>query len=669
MPVAQQYGDALRRDAEQARIELGHILGPVPRYLYQTLDDIALAQEIEKRWVAKRLEMSQRIVMDDRCMRYMDPERVQHHWMNFWTGEPNKKLQHSNTLAVGIINYPRAVVEAITALLVGQTPDPYMLSAIPWNRDNPAAAVQAELVEEFVARWQAQPHEGAYQVTLNDRANNIVSVGRNWNGIWLDPNDPLPRGRNVYPGAVASFWQSDKRTLECAIVATEMLPGEADAMYPGHTEEIQRAIHHPSTWHTVQKRTTTDGTGTTWDNSSTVTVLTSWYRTAKNTIGQAVVLCGAASDTRGHSLSTILLAHRPDTGYLDIPLYCVPRFKTGDRPPDEAQGVLFDIAPIVTMLDELVSAGRDMLWRAIYQRYVLSNAYGRPPSLIPNTSIIALRAGQDLKPLMDVLQNTPIDTFIARLEEYIKVIPGLSDYFLGRVPPTETSGEAITRSINASITRLAITRSEFATGELWQYRQLVTQAARWYKGSYDGQAVSLAPVLRGDYRFSLSWVSDNPADAVKAKQLALAAQKAGIIALETAQRTFGITSTIDEQRKIRRDRMDVVMRPDIVQLTAGARGAMLNLRMQERAALAPPQPQTPPVKVSLSGQVDPLTAAKLAEQATQMELVPGGPVVKELGAGSGAAKSASDTVSGQMTPPRSEGDNSRVMDMEGEAPG
>lgn len=648
--VAMQYGQRRERDALQARRDLGSILGPIPRYLYQTLTEDQLAEEVERRWTARRLEMSQRIVMDGQLLRYMDPEKVQDHWRNFWTGEVNKKLQHSDKLAIGVFNWPRAIIESLTALLVGGKPLPYRLDVTPWDRESQPAALQAEMVEQFIDRWQLGQR---YPLVLNDRAANIFALGCNWNMVTTPPGEGmLPQVRNVDRGAVASFWQSDRRTLECAITSTEMLPGEAAAMYPEKVDAIARAVHNPSSW---ARSIGAEKAMWTWDLSSTVTILNNWYRNSKGGIGVVTTLLGAPQN----KTNSIVLAHTPDAeGYPDIPLWCVPRFRTNDRPPDESQGVLYDIAPIVTLYDETVSAAQDMLRRAIYQRYKLTNAYGRPPTLIPNTSIIALRSGQDLSRLDDALNNIPVDTFIQRLEDLMRLFPGLSDYFLGRVPPTETSGEAIHASINASITRLQVTRTEFLEGERWQNEQIVAQASAYYSATYNGRSVSMAPILRGDYAFRLQFVDENPREAVKAKQLALAAEKAGIISLETAMGTFGVTSTQDELRKIRRDRQDDVLRPDIVQLTAAARGAKQSLKAAELAAQQPPQKPPIPVRVSLSGQLDPLSALKLAEQASEQDLVPGGPVGAPAGA-PGQDPAAQGTPDGGSVP-LFENDNDRM---------
>ena len=103
--------------------------------------------------------MSQRIVMDDRMLRYMDPERVQDHWQNAYTGEPSKKLQHSDQLAIGMFNWPRVVVEALTSLIVGQgaPTGPYTIDVMPWDRSDLRAAAQTDIIEEFITRWQNTP--------------------------------------------------------------------------------------------------------------------------------------------------------------------------------------------------------------------------------------------------------------------------------------------------------------------------------------------------------------------------------------------------------------------------------------------------------------------------------------------------------------------------------
>lgn len=631
---AVQYGHKRSQDMDRVRQELGSIAGPIPRQLYETLRDEDLASEIEKRWTMRRFQMSSRVVMDQRLLRYMDPEIVQHHWQNFWTGASLKKLEHSNQLTIGVFNWPRAIVESLTGLLTGSDDAlAYSVDVVPRNSEDIVSRTQASAADSFVNGFWIPQTE--YERTFMRGGSDIYALGRRAFGVITQTEDGplknLPKVSNVWPGSLATFWHENHETLECVIVGSEMLPAVAAAMYPGNDDKIMRAIHEPSAW---RRYLGAERPWSTWDLNSTVTVLTCWYRTTKATIGQAVVLLDSplGSATRARNLA--LLDKKMDTGYPDIPYRVTPRFKTNDRPPDEAQGALYDIAPIATMYDEVVSAAKDMLYRAIYQRYKLSNAYGRPPQLIPNTSIIALRAGQDLTRLDDVLNSVPVDTFISRLEELMIIFPGLSRYFLGQAPPSETSGEAINAAINASIQRQVSTRTEARTDERWIYRQVGGQAAQFAKWQVNGRTVSMGPVLAGDFDYLIRWRSDNPKDAVKAKQLALAALKAGVIGLDTAQSDWGITNPEEEQRKILRYMSDPRLRPDMVALTGQA------LISMARAKLT-------------TAQVD---QALASGQAFAPQGAPG-----PGGNGAGQAGAASATVAGNMKPPLTEGDNTRGL--------
>lgn len=619
-----QIGDRRARDHENAVASLGRIFGPIPRYLYETLDDDALAYEIQKRWTAKRLDMGIRIITDAQLLRYMDPEKVQDHWRNFWTGAPLKKLQHSDTLRVGTYNWPRAIVEGLTGLITGSGEQlAYSVDAIPWDKNDMVSSARCDMVDQFVERWQVA---NEYERVFSDEGANLYALGRNWKSVITrtepGPLERLAKVTNHWPGSVASFYQSDQRTLECVIVATEMLPGEAAAMYPDKVDQIANAVRSPSSWMRSLGMQRPD---LTWNLNSTVTVLTCWYRSMKGTTGKVDVLLNAPTATSQTAANAMLLEKKPDSGYPDIPLRCTPRFKTNDRPPDEAQGALYDIAPLATQYDEVVSAAHDMLTRAFYVRYKLTNAYGRPPALIPNTSIIALRAGQDLEHLQDVVNNVPVDTFATRLEELMLIFPGLSRYFIGQAPPSETSGDAIDAAINASIQRQVTTRTEVKVDERWMYLQAIGQATQFAHWNVNGKTVSLG-VLAGDYKLELKWQSDNPRSAVKAKQLAMAARQAGIISLETAQKEFGVISSLDETRKVVAERQNVYLRPDIVALTEQALSARQNRQMQA-AQLAAPQP------------------------------TPGGAPQQQAG----QANNASNTVASQGRPPQFQNDNSRVM--------
>ncbi len=674
---AQRYSLA----REEVMAKLGNITGPVPRYLYSGLDEDALASEIVKRWSARRMQMATRIDIDHRLMRFVDPEQVQDHWQNFWTGVPLRKLQHSNQLAIAVINWPRALLEATVGLVAGGKPMPYQLDVRPFFSGSPAEQMRAQFTEDALMRWQ---RKSKYELGFLAKASNVMAIGRNWTQVTTSSVSRETTAENVWPASVAAFWKSidGHRWLESAIVLSEMLPGEAAELYPDKVDAIARAVRLPSGARSGlvnEERATT-----TWDLNSTVTVLTCWYRTNKDTIGQAVVLLGGASSQVSNQGNSVMLKHTPDTGYTDLPLWCTARFKTNDRPPDEAQGILYDIAPLATQYDEVYSASRDMLWRAIYQRYVWTNAYGgKPPTLMPGTSIYALRAGQTLTRLDDVLQNTPVEMVLARIEDLMLMISPLSRHSLNANVPTETSGEAIAQSLHASISRIEPTRTEFQAGETWMYGQVASQQARWGSLSLGGVKVSLGPVMGGDFDYVIGWLDISPKDATKAKQLDLAAHRAGIIALDTAQKTFGVISPSDETRKIRQERQDLVMRPDAVALTGQARSVAISAYLAEQRAKNPqPPPADQPRKsISVSGVMSPQMADMIAHESGAVGDVsyeqmhgggaPGGAPGGDPQAMSGTVRSIADTMSGQSEPPMGESDNERdgMGSMTGGLPG
>lgn len=658
-PPVQQFGDramAQRDESQKMMTALGGILGPIPRYLYAQLanNPDQLALQVKQRWMARKLQMSTRTITDSVLLRYADPERVQDHWRNFWTGAPLKKLEHANTLSIGVYNWPRAVVEAYVGLLAGNKPMAYQLDVRPRMKGSQAAIVQGEIQEEVILGWQ---EDTDYPITYTDRVTNVASIGRNWNGVFTDPHTRKVKAINAWPGSVAAFWQEDQRTLESVTVSTEMLPGVAASMYPKAEALIQQAVQPPQAF---VKNFALEHPWQSWDLNSTVTLLQNWYRTTKGTIGLAVVLL----NTRGNGGlgNAALLENTPDTGYTDIPFRCVPRFKMTGRAPDEAQGIIYDIAPLVTQYDEVVSAARDMLWRTFYQRFKLTNAYGEKIDMIPGTGIYKLRAGQDLNALSETLNTVPIEQFITRLEEMIMVFPGLSRFFLGSSPPSETSGEAIAASINASITRLATTFTELGRGESWQYGQLATQMAKW--------GGPLAPLFKGQaFDYVIGFLDANPQSATKAKQLILAAKNAGIISLDTAMQGFGVVSVMDEQRKIRAEKQDVVMNPAAVALTMQARSSAIAVFLAEQRAKnpPPPPPAEPPVKIAVSGIMSPAMADAVVQmQEPGLHPQPSQPSAAGAGGGSardvaqnmaGPAKAITDTVQGNGKPPVFENDN------------
>jgi hypothetical protein len=589
--TAVQYGD----ERERALLS---IVGPIPRYSFAELDDEELGRQIKRRWMVRRTQMLPQIVMDMRLLRFIDPERIQDQWQNVWSGKPLAKMYHNAGLSVNQYNWTAPIIEALTGLIAGGKPRPYDLDLESEDSSSESGRLQADIAEKYCTRVYRKQR---YQVTFLDGISGLWSLGRRWTQVTTNPETRMPEIRDLWPGSVAAFWQHDRRTIEQVITSTRMLPGEAAALYPDKKDEINAAVTGPYQ---------TGGASVSPNDSrspllaSGVTIMTCWYRTLDNTIGQCVVLLNDVTSGRDE-LPTIILSRDDDTGYTDIPLRCTPKFRVKDRNPDEAQGVLLGVAQLQTEYNEVMSAFHDMLWRAIYQRYKAKN-FVKPPKLLKGTNIYAMRGDQDILRLDEQVNQVPVEAFINRLENMLIILPGLNKYFLNSAPPSETSGDSIVASINASITRIEPVRTNIQDDETWLWEQVLEQAAAFGVVKDDIGELPLRDVLGGPYFVNIGWIDVTPKDAVKAKQLALAGLKAGVISLETAQNEWRILSKTDEQRAILRERTDARWSPSAVQQTAQALMAQIQVQKAKRDLSAPP-PQAPPPQphISLKGDLTP----------------------------------------------------------------
>jgi hypothetical protein len=620
MAKVQQYGDLYRMD-------MNRLVAPIPRY-YLKRDEMPegfdMADEIQRLYTFRKAQMSTVILRDMRLLRWFDPEKLQDQWQNVWTGRPLSKLYHSSGLAVEIFNWTKPVVESLTGLMAGYKPMAYRINVPPEDPAAESDILQSDIIEKLILR-RARAMDPSYSVSYMDHVSNVMSMGRGCKYTYWNDEEQRPIVENLWPGFVADYWQRGARTLEQVVVASEMSAGEACELYPEYEDEIMASLVSP-----------TEGYGATISHRETnrspfhhVTVLNFWARLGSGRIGMWPVLAG---DKSGRSARGSLLLEKyvtKNSGYDDIPVRITPRFKIMDKPPSEATGALHDVAPLNTEYNEVFSAFRDMLWRAIYQRYKAKGfTFRNAPRLIPGTGIYALpRPDQDIARIEEIVNTVPVEQFLNHLEEMIIVLPGLNRFFLGSAPPSETSGEAITAAIKSSITRLEPVRTNVGEDELWMYRMWLGFEERFASASHAGYTISMAQIIEGKRDVELKWSDITPREATKEKQLALAGSAAGKISDDTVMDAWDIVSKPDEVRKIRKERQDPIMHPEHVSQTAAA----LLQMAQAKAAMRP--------------------------QAQMGGPAPGGGPGNPASRGNEAAR----TAAAQAAPPRSEADNDRVM--------
>jgi hypothetical protein len=565
---------------------------PIPRHRFAELLETdlkggserpGLAQEVSRLFVMRKAQLSATHLMDMRLMRYLDPELMSHHWQSWLTGEPLPKLKTTG-LSIELYYWPAAVVEALVGLLAGHKPTPYMTNVLPDDEDNELAVAEAQVTEDWLERERdAQDYAIVYQDLITD----FCALGRSVRHVTIDPETRRIRTLAMWPHNFTGFWQEDGRTLEQAIVARNMTVGEAIAMYPGAKDAIERAAFRGN-------RGSTRRGAEILMTGEQVQMLTCWYRLGTGyrgtAIGMAVILVGdtGADNEELRPEGFALLDYDDDTGYPDIPFRVTPRMRIRDKSPEESFGALRMIAGPVTEFDETVSAYRDMIWRAIYQRYVATGFSFRNAPRLDRTigGVIPIpRTDQKLQRLDEVINSLPVDQVVNRQEELIIVLPGLNRYFLGSAPPSETSGEAISAAIHASITRLEPQRTNIGHDEVWTYRMWVGLGRRY--GEYEvtgGRKIALKSLLVPNPRIDLTWRDIRPREEIRAKQMALAAKQQGIISGDTARDEWLVGSKSGEVRKIRRERQDPFTNPDDVTKWASA----IVAAARAKAALANP---------------------------------------------------------------------------------
>jgi hypothetical protein len=564
---------------------------PIPRHMFKELvrrdeagDEMGLTHHISRMWVGRRLQLSARALMDTRMLAYIEPEQMQDHWQNWLTGSPLAKLRRSG-LNLEVYQWPAAMLEALVGLLAGYKPMAYQLAVLSDDELSQAQLMRAAITEKWLYReMDAQDYPVLYQ----DSIAYIQGIGRAGKLITVHPKTKRIRTLPVWPGHIAAFWQEDQRTIEQVIVARNMSVGEAVSMWPDRAADIEAAVYKGATrgsriGHNFDSRSEVDLLLA----QDAITVLSCWYRLGDygdEQIGEANILIGASQDKRPGG--RVLLDYDDDTKYPDIPARITPRFKSINRPPDEARGAMDLIAGVVTEYDETLSAFKDMVWAGVYPRFVGLGFTTKSAPRIDRTigGVIPLpRTDQRLQRLEETINTVPPEQLLARQTELIITFAGLSRHFISP-PPSETSGEAIGASIHASIMRLEPQRTNIQRDEIWTFRMWSALGSRF--GSTDEKYV-----LNPWPTIDLTWRDIRPREEIRAKQMALAAVQQAIISKDTARDEWSIINKEDEVRKIMRERTNPYTNPEHVSQTASALIQLARARQMMQPQPGAPNPQ------------------------------------------------------------------------------
>lgn len=563
---------------------------PIPRHRFAELvkadlggsGDPGLAEHVTRLWVKRREQLSSRNLMDVRMLRYLDPERMEDHWQNWLTGAPLAKLQTSG-LSIELQQYPLAVVEALNGLLAGFKPMAYQFDVLPEDSMSDASIAQAEAHEKWLYREQ---DDQDYPTVYLDLITYFNAIGRAWRMVTMNERTRRIRTVPLWPGHVAAFWQQDGRTIEQVIVARNLSIGEAVAEWPDRQAEIERAVF---AGFTNTSRGSERRNVDILSSDDQVTVLNCWYRLGNDgeTIGVANILIGA--DNNKTSGGRLLLDADDDISYPDIPLRCTPVMKVPDRTPDESSGPLQAIAGSVTSYAEVLASYHDLVRAMTYPKFVAQGFTFRNAPRIDRTigGVIPLpRGDQRLVRLEETLNSVPPEQLLAHEEKLIVLLAGLNPHFLGVAPPSETSGEAISASIHASVMRLEPRRSNIQRDEIWTYRMWSGLTYEHGEYEFEGRTVKASAVLLPWPTLSLQWRDIRPREETRAKQMALAAVGEGIISKDAARDEWSVLSKSDEVRKIIRERQNPITNPENAASTANA-----IILMARAKAMSRPQPE------------------------------------------------------------------------------
>lgn len=550
---------------------------------YQQLDDNQFAQEWRARYMLQRAQMLPDVARWLNVLRYFHPTRLEDHWHDI-NGNPLAKLYKSEGLSVEIYNFCRPIIEVYGSLLAGQKPLPFSLDIPPINPDDDidrfmADAQEKVLMDELFAQ--------KFPLHFMDFAVSTVLFGIGYMCSWLDAKSGRLRSQTFsWPGDVLPQWGSDRYGagsdgMESVILAERLTLDAARRTYGDAKFVISNNM--PLNF---------DGSPVLNEpqiGMGSVLILKIWWRWNDANGDEKIGYAAVAFDATASGESEVLY-RQDDSGYPDIPVRWASRFNTPTKSPHQAAGVLDDIVGINTEYNEKLSALADMLLKLVFPKYVAKGfTSANVPRLGRDSNMYAVGLQQDIKALIEQINNVPFETFLSRLETMMFTISGLSRLMMGSMPPGDTSGEALSNLLHAAIGRLEGVRTPIQWAMTSMFDEIWVPMIRDYyklssKDINTGQASShtLTEIFGRFNRSQFIWPDVTPRDALRTAELAMNLYKAKGISREGMMGRAQIPSVIDEIERMRKEMVDPVLNPQDVMLTAQAKQAQISVQMAQQ---------------------------------------------------------------------------------------
>jgi len=418
----------------------------------------AILTEIANRMDTKSAEMSR---FEDLCRRWDNlyyPDTITKYGADHWPDDPNLRIAGRAHVSVNV--YP--VYVDIPASLQAVMPIENISPADPRQEQNRELAAAVERV------YFAWKEEIDFEVKAHKAATTKALYGRTAAKVWWDDDLDMPQvavidqSRNLWMG----FSSTDYTKLDWCVYAKRL---DAQTVLETYGLEVDMDREGAPYVKPAGQRELYTASGPTrdWltgDDANMVEVIDYWYKVPKD-----VPVRGQPTEMVTYNcvlVGNAIVRHEKHEEYGGLMPF-IPVFNTYIPGVPDGRSEFFDIEQLIREKDERLSAGAQMVAKAIsgqFWQLVGPEAPDRvPPDVAPKADkVIAPGAGNRIEKIEPWMPEFQWGDYLDRIDRELVDVSGLNDLLRGLAPAQVlSSGKAINALVANYEARIRIKRDLF----------------------------------------------------------------------------------------------------------------------------------------------------------------------------------------------------------------
>lgn len=538
----------------------------------------------------KQAEMARFASLCDRYDNLYYPNSVGVGGADHWPNDESARITGRVHISVNV--YP-AYVDIPAAL---QSVEPIEniipLDSSPQGQSLAAAIERTYFAWKDVTKFELKSHKACVVKGLYGRTAAKVY----WDEAMSQPNFRIiDQPRNLWLG-----WATDDyERLEWAIYSYRISVNEAIAQYGVEvdmvelTEDKGKIVRLPffrQRSRDVLAENQTSVTARDWltDDIYMVECVDFWYRAPRPDVRIEPGKPTPMDTWNAILVGNMLVKDMPHPEY-EGRLPYVPLFNTYIPGVPEGRSDLFDVEQLIREKDERLSAGGQMIRKAIAGQYWQLRG-NEAPDEVPvdlkpkEETVVAPGAGNWIESIQPFIPEFQLEQYLTRIDRELVDVSGLNDLLRGLAPSAVLSSS---KAINALVANYEM-RIRMKRDMFYEWRRDIWNLVKVVWGKKD-RDIGLALAMAGDLEVRAPSIT--PRDDLETATMAMNLLNARIWSLGRAQDTTGVDDPEGETEQIKRERTDASLFPEQVTQQVGLLAALQQMGIQQQQMGGGGQPQ------------------------------------------------------------------------------